>query len=217
MGLFSFDDDAWRVLEDPAELGLGDLFSEISPVDGRIQADPETTRLRARALPFYETAQLLELTDPNWPERLRVCYLIDRGNLFRLNGTSPPIHEVNAKAPIRIDTANVLFYLTFFCFFVRGEEGPFFVVDSLDNALLPNQIADYSDAKRQNRSVRDIFREPRYLGLTESGHHMVSSLIYYSNAVFFADFAIQPTGMIEMVDDMPLIADLPDRVDAPLT
>jgi hypothetical protein len=49
---------------------------------------------------------LIRVRDPSWAnQKLNIYYLTDQGNLFRLNGTSPPIHEVNAKAPIKITDA----------------------------------------------------------------------------------------------------------------
>jgi hypothetical protein len=44
----------------------------------------------------------------------------------------------------------------------------------------------------------------------------VSGLVYYSNAVFVADFSVQLGGMVEMVSDTSVVADLPARVNVPL-
>lgn len=99
-------------------------------------------------------------------------------------------------------------YLVFFCFFVRGEEGPFFILESLDSQFLP-QLPDELD-------VFDYVRAPRSWGKTDDRHWCVSGTVFYSNAVFAADFLVQPTGMIEMADYSPLVADSPDKVDAPL-
>ena len=83
---------------------------------------------------------LLELTDAGWQRPgLRLCYArLDDGKLLRLAGRSPPIHELNAAAPIRLTEHNVLDYVRFFGFFVRGEHGPFYVVESADDPLLPD-------------------------------------------------------------------------------
>ena len=50
-------------------------------------------------MPFYERVVLIRVKDPGWtPKSLNIYYLTVDGNLYRLNGTSPPIHEVNARA-----------------------------------------------------------------------------------------------------------------------
>lgn len=167
---------------------------------------------------MYENVRLLCLTSAEWEAGIRVCYLLYQDNLFRLNGTSPPIHEVNLKAPINITEANVLYYFSFFCFFVRGAEGPFYVVYDLEDDLLPQGFSDaYSKERPGMLSPQHLFRCPRLFGQDENGNWRVSALIHYSNAVFLADVLVYPTGMVEMIEDEPLLGDLPCRVSAPLT
>jgi hypothetical protein len=145
------------------------------------------------------------------PKNLVIYYLTAEGNLYRLNGTSPPIHEVNAIAPVKITDDNVLEYLRFFCFFVRGEEGPFLIAEDMDNPDMPGNM----DA--QTRSVIEgTIRPASYEGKNPQGFFLCDAVVFYSNALFLANFAIQPTGMIEMLDDQPIAADLPVRVDVPI-
>jgi len=40
--------------------------------------------------------------------------------------------------------------------------------------------------------------------------------VYYSNALFEAQYLIQPSGMVEMLDDEPVAADLPGAVAQPI-
>ena len=48
-------------------------------------------------------------------------------------------------------------------------------------------------------------------------HYLCDAVVFYSNALFIANFAVQPTGMIEMLDDEPIAADLPVRVEQPVS
>lgn len=122
----------------------GGVFEQINPIDGKYKVSKaETTEVHWRMLPFYDSVALIRVRDPNCRNRrLNIYYLTDQGNLFRLNGTSPPIHEVNAKAPIKVNEKNVLDYLRFFCFFVRGEEGPFYIAESMDDPNMPTDMDD---------------------------------------------------------------------------
>jgi hypothetical protein len=45
---------------------------------------------------------------------------------------------------------------------------------------------------------------------------MCDAVVYYANAMFIANFAVQPGGMIEMLDDEPLVRYLSSKVDAPV-
>lgn len=205
-----YNDDNWNPVQGDE---LAGFLDQINPIDGKYKVNPATTEVHWRMLPFYETVALIRVRDPNWVNRkLNIYYLTDQGNLFRLNGTSPPIHEVNAKAPIKINEKNVLDYLRFFCFFVRGEEGPFYVAESMED---PNMPVDMDETTRS--VIEGTVRPATFAGMNDQGHFLADAVVFYSNALFIANFAIQPTGMIEMLDDEPIAADLPVRVDLPVS
>ncbi len=203
-------DDQWNAVQGEE---LSGFLEQINPIDGKYQVSAATTQVHWRRLPFYDAVVLIRVKDPNWVEKnLNIYYLTDQGNLFRLNGTSPPIHEVNAKAPIKVTEENVLEYLRFFCFFVRGEEGPFYISESMDDPNMPKEMDDTT------RSVIEgTIRPASYEGKNEQGHLLCDAVVFYSNALFIANFAVQPSGMIEMLDDEPIAADLPTKVDCPVS
>ncbi|MEZ5815362.1 MAG: hypothetical protein R3E13_11695 [Alphaproteobacteria bacterium] len=192
---------------------LAGFLEQINPIDGKYHVKADTTQVHWRMLPFYDQVALIRVRDPNWTNpKLNVYYLTDQGNLFRLNGTSPPIHEVNAKAPIKVTEENVLDYLRFFCFFVRGEEGPFYVAETMEDPNMPTEMDETT------RSVIEgTIRPATFEGVNEQGHYLCDAVVFYSNALFIANFAVQPTGMIEMLDDEPIAADLPVRVETPVS
>src|SRR5262245_51807643 len=93
---------------------LAGFLGQIGTVDGKYRVSPDTTQVHWRQLSFYDNTVLVRVRDPNWVnKKLYIYYLTREGELYRLNGTSPPIHEVNAKAPIRVTEQNVLPYLKF--------------------------------------------------------------------------------------------------------
>lgn len=204
-----YHDDKWNAVEGEE---LAGFLDQIDPVDGKYRVSPESTQVHWRMLPFYESVALIRVKDPNWVnKKLTIYYLTDQGNLFRLNGTSPPIHEVNAKAPIKVTEDNVLEYLQFFCFFVRGEEGPFYIAESMDDQNMPE---DMDDQTRQ--VIEGTIRPASFEGMNDQGHYLCDAVVYYSNALFIANFAVQPSGMIEMLDDEPIAADLKTKIDTPI-
>jgi len=204
--LFYPDAEGWSLLED---------LSVVEPID---RSDDGIWDARVvwsrRKLPFYpqEDCFLLRAKHPDWSPETYLYYLLSGTNLYWLNGTSPPIHEFNAKNQTDFGKENALEYLKFFCFFVRGEDGPFYVIDGREAVYLPKSLS--ADEKA---SLHSKYKAPRVYGKDEKGHRQVGGLIYYSNACFWADFLVQPTGMVEMRDDMPLVGDLSHRVFAPIT
>lgn len=205
-----YHDNNWNPVQGDE---LAGFLEQINPIDGKYKVSADTTEVHWRMLPFYDTVALIRVRDPNWVNRrLNIYYLTDQGNLFRLNGTSPPIHEVNAKAPIKVNEKNVLEYLRFFCFFVRGEEGPFYIAESMDD---PNMPTDMDDTTRS--VIEGTVRGATFASANDQGHFLCDAVVFYSNALFIANFSVQPTGMIEMMDDEPIAADLPVKIDCPVS
>ncbi len=191
---------------------LKGFLGQVNPIDGKYKCSEASTLVEWRALPFYEKVVLIRIRDDNWaPGNLVLYYLADQGQLFRLNGTSPPIHEVNANAPIKLNEYIILDYLRFFCFFVRGEEGPFLIAESMDDPYLPKNMDEKTKAV-----IEGSIRPAAYDGKNEKGHHLANAVVFYSNAMFIAHFSIQETGLIEMLDDELLAGDLPTKIDAPI-
>lgn len=189
------------------------FLEQISPVDGKWPLDAETTSVLWRQLPFYDSVALISVRNNELDAlNTRLFYLTDQGNLFRLNGTSPPIHEVNAKAPVKINEENVLDYLRFFCYFVRGEEGPFYIAEQADDPILPR----FSE-ETARLILESTVRPATFEGMNDQGHFLCDVVVNYSSAIFIANFAVQPTGMIEMLDDEPIAADLPGKIDRRLS
>ncbi len=172
--------------------------------------DIDALDLRVFDLPFYPNVPLIELQPRSASSAVgRLYFLIQDNKLFRLNGTSSPIHEVNNLEPPVLTEETSLQYLAFFCFFVRGDEGPFLIVDRAENCFLP-------DFGERREDIADVLRAPKVWGRNEEGYWLVSSLVYYPDAVFFANFNIQPSGMVEMISDTPILKDLPAGVPAPV-
>lgn len=204
-----YEDTNWSpVTGDELEGFLG----QVGQIDGKYAVSSASTEVSYRMLPFYDAVALIRLKDRSWGKpKLAIYYLTMEGNLFRLNGTSPPIHEVNAKAPVKITDDNVIEYLKFFCFFVRGDAGPFLIAETMDDPYIPKNL----DPKTQ-AVIEGTVRAASYEGKNEQGYFMCDAVVYYSNALFIANFAVQPSGMIEMLDDEPIAADLAVTVDAPV-
>lgn len=191
---------------------LTGFVDRINPVGDRYELNLDTLECHRRPLPWYDSVELIQLRDKTLrPAKLVLCYLRNGEDLYWLNGTSPPIHEVNAKAPVKINEQNVADYLRYFCFFVRGEEGPFYVLEDAADPLLPTK-------EPALRTVAEGTARPiSFDGMNKQGYYLLNAVIYYSNAIFLAQFAVQPGGMIEMVEDEPIAADLPVKLDCPLS
>jgi len=156
--------------------------------------------------------------DRTWDtDGLALYYLRHEGNLYRLNGTSPPIHEINAKQHdeqrlLTLTADNAAEYLRFFCFFVRGQEGPFLITESIDQEELSRDLTS-----EERVEIADACH-PAWLSCAAAVPEafFCAALVYYSNAILSADFKIHKTGMVEMLDDEPIASDLSQRIHSPV-
>ena len=64
--------------------------------------------------------------------------------------------------------------------------------------------------------IEGTIRPASFEGMDDNGAYLCDAVVFYSNAIFIANFAVQPTGMLEMLDDEPIAADLPGKIDARL-
>lgn len=204
-----YDDDKWETTPDDQ---IEELFYRINPVDGLYPVSLETTSVRIRSLPFYEEVLLVRLTDPNWEQRdLTIYYLFLDDTLYRLNGRAYAMQEVNSVAPLKLTESNVLDYVRFFTFFVRSDEGPFIIVEHLENKYLPQDMDD----NLRNRLTKHI-RPAEIEMVDEEGTFFCKAPVLYGPSLSVTQFEVKLTGEIEMLDYQPIIADLPPTSSAPI-
>jgi hypothetical protein len=94
---------------------------------------------------------------------------------------------------------------------VRGEEGPFCLLENADDPLVPKD----APASAQD-TLRDAAPPAALESQDEQGRFVCSAVIWYGDALFSAKFAVQADGKLELRNDNPIAAGLSLRVDAPL-
>lgn len=204
-----YDDNNWQPVQGEQ---LKPFLARINPVSPTLQVGEATAQVSWRVLPFYEGIALIRVQDTAWqPGSPTLWYLAKAGDMYRLDGSSNPIHEVNEIAPIKITDANAVDYLKFFCFFVRGEEGPFMIAESMGDPDMPTDM-DPQIARVVEGSLHPVSLE----GQDPEGNFEASAVVYYGNAMFSARFRIYTDGMVEMLDDDPIATNLPVINHAPI-
>ncbi len=178
----------------------------VNPIQGKYNASPSSATVMWAQLPFYNTIALVKVDDTAWPPKTGpFWFLAKQGRMFLLDGSSAPIHDANEADPITVSELNALEYLRFFCYFVHGDEGPFLIVEGIDHPALDQSKLD--DATR--KVIEGAIRPAAFEGKTEEGNLEASAMVLYGNALFSARFSMSQNGMIEMIDDEPVAADLP--------
>ncbi|MAA98780.1 MAG: hypothetical protein CMN87_15655 [Stappia sp.] len=150
---------------------------------------------------------------------------------FNAGAWNAPAAGGAARSPLRLtDREEATSYLHFFCGCVHGEDGPFSVVETQEQLQerwrgdrMPDGLADKIAPLRfeEEDAAGDIdpgkangkAGEPLANGAAretlENRQWSIHATLLYSHALFAADFSVKPTGMIEMVQDKPVAAELP--------
>lgn len=204
LGSGLYQDDLWNMVSGS---DLAPFLKQINPINGQFNLSEETASVAWRQLPFYKNVALIRVHDSSWGETIKPFWFLAKqgGQIFHLDGTSAPIHEANEAGPVKVTEANALDYLRFFCMFVHGDDGPFLIIESMENPAMPTEAM--ADGMRQ--AIADSIVPAAYEGKTDSDEFDCTGIVLYGNALFSARFAITHDGMIEMTDDDPIAADLP--------
>ncbi|MBN7819744.1 AAA family ATPase [Bowmanella yangjiangensis] len=163
-------------------------------------------QIKALNLPFYQDGQLLEATymDGLGERALVTIVTLPNGVTF-LNGTSPPIHHINKEQKLSLNSSEFVdIYIRFFCLYVQGDEGPFRLVESLEELPWAESVKA-EDRLQVEGKIRPLTVTP---DPKNSGHWLAKATVQYSNTLFEANFSIAPSGMVEMLSDEPLAENL---------
>lgn len=181
------------------------LAGESDFVDGAGPTE-NMKEFRVRPLPFWPDWMWVDaLVEADGQPAAAASFLYGPHGPLLLDGTSRIIHDLNDLKLLRIDQeAAACHYLRFFCSAVRGDEGPFYLIES---AARFQEIILAFDIPQ---AVID-FAKPLTARRTHDGWRM-TALVLYGSALFKAVFAVSLNGMVEMTDDEPLAEDLPDTL-----
>lgn len=199
----------WKMLE-PAEFVKAlDMWEGVGA--GHL---PDDVNIFVADLPFYQKHKLYCVLGTVSGE-LRHCFMLHGEYTVALNGTSPPIHEINKVDPISLNRSNAICYLRFFLSFVHSDGGAFFPVERIEQLTMPPNLNESEMAYAQR--CLDILRvsvlpivevdalDSEYVKDTT----VYSSVIYYGDSVFICRLQLQPSGMIEMLTDDPVVKEIP--------
>ena len=202
---------SWLALPDSLQQRLNE---HLAPLEWKYQ-QAQAPRAVHQLLPFYPNTSLIRLEDrENWKAILPLYFVATETEFYPLDGASPVVHRINFKAPLSLDTSNILDYLKFFCFFVRSEEGPFLIFER-PNDMKFIKIGDQDTEKL----IKEHIKPAQFNGINSKGEFLYSAIVYYGDILFKTSFAINTAGTVEMFNDKKIadnLNNLNSQPDAPL-
>lgn len=184
----------WRDLDEALGEDLRRLLLGEESRDRSLAEAGKLLRFRARPLPFWPDFLWLDaLVETADGSRAVAAILYGPLGPLPITGESALAHEMNARGLLDLGTSEqAADYLRFFCSAVRGDEGPFYLIES------PDRFAELSGAAMP----RECLAHAVPIGIEAEGEGWeAGALVYYGSALFRSRFAISADGMIEMIDD----------------
>jgi hypothetical protein len=162
-------------------------------------------RLRALELPFYRDAALYEgEIDKGRGHAGLFTFIRHSGGITLLDGTSPPIHELNRTAPLLLDTRQqATAYLRFFCAAIQGDAGTFKIVER------PTDLDWSTEAPTTMRREAETALQPLAISRGSGNAWRAEATILYSDTLFVASFLVNGDGAVNMIDDRSESGPLP--------
>lgn len=166
-------------------------------------------QIRIMSLPFYTNATLVEARGwDTWGNPLVINVVVRPQDVVALDGTSIPIHEMNAvHVPTLASEEQAKAYLRFFTSAIQGKEGPFQIVEKISDIWWNR---DEADAVRASAIADKL--EPLKAHRDGYGGWNATATMVHSNGLFQIKLHVDPKGLVEMTEDQPLKAGLPIRV-----
>ena len=166
--------------------------------------------IHEQTLSFYAEGGLRRWTCRVADEEPQTYYALVQGDLIApLNGTSAPIHGFNHQVVRRFSPDTVLDYLRFFCWAVWGPDGAFWVMNGPADLPLPPLRAELE-------LLAPALQPALFERADEENRFYCAAWVGYANTLFSVNFRIDPSGMVEMLEDKPF-ASLSQWIPRPFT
>ena len=192
----------WTPCEPPV---IGELIANLRTRSPQSFAGAVVLKARQAWLPFYTDHFLIDATLHGVADVERALLLRGRSDTYWLDGQARPIHVVNALESLELTESTVLDYVRYFLFAMRGDQGPFVLIESPDEITAIDAAATANEADPASlESIRGLWVPLRLEGRTQDDRFAVQATVAYADGLYASTFAVQTDGEIEMRDDRPL-------------
>jgi hypothetical protein len=135
------------------------------------------------------------------PETTRAFLVVSAGLFSWLDGISSVLYTLNDGDGLDLRDDEVLGYLRFFFFAVRGSEGPFILVED------PDSVTDMGAGVEALGRVRSALGPMTFAGRDPDGRFCVDASAAYGGAILNTRIAVKPDGKLE-IPDIQVVAEL---------
>jgi hypothetical protein len=198
-----------------------DAYEKLGPDDRKLVLDivnplldgapfnPDNATVFSCPVPFYKGFRYLDIADYSQMPAPHRYVLFGPGSAVILDWSNEPIYALNRELPIALTEENVRSYVKFFFHHVKGKQGRFVVVESVDGIEWREEPPPAA-----RKAIMKIIEPLKIVGRTEDGGFILSVNIMFRNALFRSEASVTAGGIIELsrqevlIEDMPVVDDI---------
>lgn len=186
----------------------GELLSLINPHLDTAPFAADRASVMVFPLPFYPGYTFAEMTNHGALPPITAHVVYKGADVTVLNWTNVPIYALNKKVPVQLTDNNVADYARFFFAHVRGQQGRFLIIDTVDDI-------DWKEdpPASARKAIGKMLEELHITGRDTGGTWHLLGRMIFRDSLFQAHIHVTPDGQVSMsneellVDDMPIMDD----------
>jgi len=205
--------DGWQPLASLAP----SLRERLAVLDDVVQSDTGKL-LTYQPLTFFPDLILLRLVPETAQDTFGMYALCSEQGMFPLDGRSTPIYEALERERFVLDDDTACDFVQFFCTFVHADQGPFRMVNRVEelNVAVPEQakgeaVRDDQCPVQYAKLDRDTFNSLIYpVAMTVGASpYQFSALNQFGGNLYRCTFSLPHDGVLNMTGDVLLVSDIP--------
>jgi hypothetical protein len=154
---------------------------------------PVTSEAKCARLPFYNNQLLYRLTNFSSMPVFSMDFIGDGEKYRYLDGSDLPIREINRLNELYLTRENVIPYLNFYFFNVRGEDGDILILRNVEEG----QTVDlYDDERRENLDIIPENADVDYIESNET--FVIRAPLYYLGGLVDAKIFVNKDGEVQV-------------------
>lgn len=178
-----------------------DMINSVKSAAQALLFSPVTSEAKCARLPFYEKHLLYRITNYSSLPTFNMDFLGDGERFFYLDGSDPPLMEINRNFGLILNAQTVIPYLCFYFFHVRSEDGEIIILKNPEESAT---IDLFDDERRENLT---IIPDQTKIEIIENSLRVTTSL-YYLGGLCEAAITVARDGSVKIEPLRMLMRDM---------
>lgn len=179
-------------------------LTEINPALRGSDFSPSTVTILAQDISFYPGYRLIDIADYETTPVFRKFLVYKTGHAVALDWTNGPIYALNDRVGLGLVPDTVAGYVRFFFDFVRGPEGKFTIIESVDDI---DWREEPPPAAR--KALGKMIKPLTVLGKDKAADFHIKACMTFQDSLYQAGVFVSPRGRVRIADEEILVDDLP--------